>query len=39
LHKTFSFKKYRIDIVGFAAAWGLVIAIILFAALIAQIGA
>ncbi|UCE17237.1 MAG: hypothetical protein JSV84_10070 [Gemmatimonadota bacterium] len=39
LFKTFSFRKYRIDIVGFAAAWGLVLSIILLAVIIARIGA
>ena len=39
LIKTFSFRKYRIDIVGFAAAWGLVVSIIFLAVIIAKIGA
>ncbi len=38
LHKKFSFKRYRVDILGFAAAWGLVIGIILMAILLAKIG-
>ncbi len=39
LHKKFSFKRYRVDILGFAAAWGLVIGIILLAILLAKVGA
>ncbi|MDZ7304654.1 MAG: hypothetical protein ONB44_21210, partial [candidate division KSB1 bacterium] len=39
LPKTFSFKRYRIDILGFMAAWGLVAGIILVAVLLARIGA
>jgi hypothetical protein len=38
LPKTFSFKRYRIDILGFIAAWGLVVGIILVAVLLARIG-
>jgi hypothetical protein len=30
LHRTFSYRRYRIDILGFLAAWALVAAMIAF---------
>jgi hypothetical protein len=30
LHRTFSYRRYRIDVLGFLAAWALVAAMIAF---------
>jgi len=38
LYKNFSFRRYRIDILGFLLAWGIVFFIILFAFMVSQIG-
>ena len=39
LHSRFTFKRYRIDITGFALAWVLVVSIILLGITLAQLGA
>ncbi len=39
LHKTFSFKKYRVDVTGFSLAWLFVGSIILLGVILAQVGA
>ena len=39
LHKKFSFKRYRVDLIGFGLAWLIVALIILLTLWLAQIGA
>ena len=39
LHKKFSFKRYRVDLMGFGLAWLIVVLIILLTLWLAQIGA
>ena len=39
LHKKFSFKRYRVDLIGFGIAWVIVAIILLLTVWLAQIGA